>query len=337
MKRILVIQTAFIGDVILITPLIKYIKNIFPDYEVDILVIPQTRTILENNPYINKILIFDKRKSKIINFLKIISLLKKRNYEISFLPHSSLTTILLTFFSGIKMRIGFNRWLASKFLTHKVPFKKGLLRIEKNLQLLTPFCNEKLEIQTELYPDAESKNKAGRFLGSIKEGKGIIALAPGSIWQTKCWLESYYKILAEKLVKKDFSIIMIGSPEERELCQRILPPKDAINLAGKTSILESAAILEKCDLLVCNDSGALHLANAMKTDVFAIFGPTVKSIGYYPFRDNDFVFEVDLECRPCGSHGGKECPQGHHNCMKLIKPKIILEKILSRFMKASER
>ncbi|HHE38232.1 MAG TPA: lipopolysaccharide heptosyltransferase II [Candidatus Cloacimonetes bacterium] len=335
--RILIIHTAFIGDIILITPLIKYTKQVFPKAAVDVLVIPQTRGILQNNPYLKKILVFDKRKNKIAHFLQTISNLKRRNYEIVFLPHSSLTTALLAFFSGIKIRIGFDRWLAAKFLTKKIPFYKGKHRIEKNLDLLKAFSNRKYDIQTELFPSKNDIEKAGKFLSKVNQRRKRIAIAPGSVWQTKCWSESYYKILAERLVEKGFSIIMTGSSEERELCQRILPKKNAINLAGQTSILESAAILEKCDLLVCNDSGALHLANAMKTDVFAIFGPTVKNIGYYPIRENDFVFEHDLDCRPCGSHGGKKCPLDHHNCMKLIEPEMILEKICSRFKEGSLR
>ena len=103
-------------------------------------------------------------------------------------------------------------------------------------------------------------------------------------------------------------------------------------MAGETTILESAAILQKCDLLVCNDSGSLHLANAMKIDVFAIFGPTVQDIGYFPFRENDYVFETELECRPCGSHGAMECPLMHHLCMKNITPEMVLEKIKKRFL-----
>ncbi len=333
----MIIHTAFIGDVILITPLIKQTKKIFPNSKIDVLLIPQTRSILCNNPNINEILTFDKQNNKIKNLWKTISILKKRNYNLAFLPHSSLTTALLIYLSGIKTRIGFDRWLAAKFLTHKISFQQGKHRAEKNLDLLKPFTKIKPDFQTELYPTIKHKNRVAEILAEVNSDKPKIALAPGSVWKTKCWLESYYKTLAEKLSEAGFTIIMIGSKDEQDLCKRILPQENAVNLAGKTTILESAAVLEKCDLLVCNDSGALHLANAVKTDVFAIFGPTVKDIGYFPFRRIDLVFEVDLDCRPCGSHGGMKCHLDHHNCMKLIEPKMILDKILSRFKEDPER
>jgi len=105
----------------------------------------------------------------------------------------------------------------------------------------------------------------------------------------------------------------------------------SINLAGDLTLLESAALISKVDLVVSNDSAPLHIANAVKTDVFTIFGPTVKEFGFYPYRKNDKIFEVDLECRPCGKHGGKECPLGHFKCMLEVKPEIIWKEIKNKF------
>ena len=334
--KILIIQTAFLGDVILITPLIKAAKKLFPESVLDVLVIPQTYGVLQHNLYINEILIFDKRKNKILNFLKTLFLLRKRHYDIALLPHSSMTTSFLTFFSHIKTRIGFGRWLSSSLLTHRIPFRKRVHRIEKNLDLLKPFSVEKFDVQTELFPDIYEIESTEHLLSELDPYKKKIALAPGSIWHTKRWLQSYYKKLAQKLVEAGFSIVLVGSPEEKELCERIKPISDTINVAGKTSVLESAAILKNCDLLICNDCGALHLANAMKTDVFAIFGPTIKDFGYYPFRKNDHIFEVELSCRPCGSHGQMKCPLGHHNCMKLIEPEMVFFKIINYLKKSND-
>ena len=100
-----------------------------------------------------------------------------------------------------------------------------------------------------------------------------------------------------------------------------------INLAGVTNLLQSAAVIAKCSLMICNDSGAMHIANAMQTRVFAFFGPTVQRFGYYPYREGDRVFEVELECRPCGSHGSKKCPQKHHNCMKQIEVEPVFKAV----------
>ncbi|MBN2017085.1 MAG: lipopolysaccharide heptosyltransferase II [Candidatus Cloacimonetes bacterium] len=327
--KILIIHTAFLGDVVLITPLIKGTKKLFPDSKIDVLVIPQTQEVLRQNPHINEILIFDKRKHKIINFIKTLSKLRKNQYDLALLPHSSMTTSFLVFFSHIKKRIGFDRWLSSVLLTHKIPFKKGVHRIEKNLDFLNQFSDDRFDIQTELFPDAEDFKKADSLLSELDPVKKKIAFAPGSVWYTKRWPETYYRQLAQKLVEAGFSIVLIGSPQEKELCERIMPPSNAITVAGNTTVLESAAVLKKCDLLISNDCGALHIANAMETDVFAIFGPTVKDFGYYPYRKNDHVFEVDLPCRPCGSHGGNKCPLVHHMCMRNINPDQILKEVLT--------
>ncbi len=325
--KILIIHTAFLGDVILITPLIRATKILFPNSEIDVLVIPQTQDVLKQNPHINEILVFDKRKHKIVNFIKTLSILRKKHYDIALLPHSSMTTSFLVFFSHIKTRVGFKRWLSSLLLTHRVQFRKQVHRIQKNLDLLTPFSTEVFDIQTELFPDADDFEKADILLSGLDQAKKKIAFAPGSVWHTKRWLETYYQELAKNLTEAGFSIILVGSPEEMDLCDRIKPESDAINIAGHTTVLESAAILQKCDLLISNDCGAVHIANAMKTDVFAIFGPTVKQYGFFPNRERDIVFEVNIPCRPCSLHGGQKCPQGHHNCMKLIKPEEIFQKI----------
>ena len=186
------------------------------------------------------------------------------------------------------------------------------------------------DIQTELFPGEADTKIAEKIFLTFKKKNLTLAVSPGSVWNTKRWREEHFKTLSEKLVKNSFNLIFTGSKGERALCERILPVTNAVNTAGDLSILESAAVIKKCDLMICNDSGALHIANAVQTDVFSVFGPTVKNIGYFPFRGRDKVFEKDMPCRPCGSHGGDKCPLEHHDCMKKIYPDHIFEAILNR-------
>lgn len=331
-KNILIIQTAFIGDVILITPLIRAIKKVLPNSLVDVMVIPQTANILENNPIINSIIQFDKRNNKLLSFFRTLVILKKNKYDLALTPHSSITTALLMFLAGIPNRVGFARWAAQIFLTHKLPHLKNKLKIEKNLHLISPFSNEKHSIQTEVFPSKKDQDKSDSFLYELKRNTNkIIAIAPGSNWFTKRWPIEYYDDLVKKLHRHNYGIVFIGSPEEKELCEKIKPESNFINLTGQLSLLESAAVLSKCDLMICNDSGAMHLANAVKTDVYAFFGPTVQRIGYFPIGEKDFVFEVDLNCRPCSSHGTNECKLEHHNCMKLISSENVFRKVNEKF------
>jgi len=327
-KKILLIQTAFIGDVILITPLIRAIKELYPDSLLDVMVIPQTADILDNNPNINKLVIFDKRKNKFISFVNTLRIIKKKKYDIAFSPHSSMTTALLMYLAKIPVRVGFDRWQAKNLLTQKVTHPEGEHKIEKNLHLLSLFSDKKFSIETKLFPPKKMSEKASVLLSDLKMNtRKLIAVAPGSVWYTKKWPQKYYKNLVGQLSESGYGIVFIGSPDERKICEEIKPEKNSINLAGDLSLLESAAVIAKCDLMICNDSGALHLANAVKTDVIAFFGPTVKSIGYYPFRDTDYVFEIDMDCRPCSSHGGNKCPLEHFDCMRLIKPDSVFLKV----------
>lgn len=332
-KRILIIQTAYIGDVILITPLIRATKGLFPNASIDVLVIPQTKDVLVNNPYIDNILTFDKRKNKIIAFWRTIRKIKSRGYDLAISPHSSTTTAYVMLFSGIKERLGFDRWHASRYLTHKIPHLDGVHKIKKNLHLLSVFSEQNFSRQTELFPGEPEMQRAGEIVNPRHFNKRpTIAIAPGSVWFTKRWPEEHYIALTAMLFEAEYNLIFIGSKEERLLCEKIIRESHAIaqNFAGETDVLESAAIIAHCDLMICNDSGALHIANAMQTDVLAFFGPTVRSMGYFPYRKNDVVFERDMDCRPCGSHGGKKCPLGHHLCMKEILPETVFQKVAER-------
>lgn len=333
-QRILLVQTAYLGDVILTTPLIRAIKQVFSQATLDVLVIPQTAGALANNSHIDQLILFDKRRQKWPAFKDVLRILKARHYDLAISPHSSFTTGLLLKLSGIPQRVGFKRLPIRYFLTQQVTMPQADFTIEKYLALLQPFSKQSFSIQTELFPSEADKELAKRLMQKLDKGKPTIAIAPGSVWPTKRWPAKYYTQLTANL-KQPFNLVFIGSKEEQDLCQQIIDQaraKRAINLAGELSILQSAAVIANCDLMICNDSGALHLANAMQTDVFAFFGPTVRSFGFFPFRPQDRVFEIaDLYCRPCGKHGHKECPEGHFRCMLEIKPEMVLQAITDRF------
>jgi heptosyltransferase-2 len=337
-KRILIVQTAFIGDVILITPLIRETRKIFPDSVIDVLVTKGNQAILLNNPNLDNILVTDKKR--VINYLKTLFSLIKNRYDIAITPHRSARTLTLIFLAGIRVRIGFNRDIYRHLLNYQLRHPKDVHKAEKNLELLSPFIGnkypklkvstdikEKLNWYSELFPTKDDLDYASQYLYPEKN----IALAPGSVWNTKRWSKENYIKLARLLKENSFNLVFIGSKGERDLAQEIIDKAEikAINSCGELSILQSAALISQCTALVCNDSGALHIGNAVNTQVFAFFGPTVQRYGYYPYRPNDHVFEIDLDCRPCGMHGHKQCPLGHHNCMKMIAPEFVLDKIIT--------
>ncbi len=311
------------------TPIFKAIKQIWPEAMVDVLAIPETASVLKNNPNINFIYKFDKRKqfNKYKSILPLIFKLRQNEYDAAFSIQSSFTSSLIMYLAGIKNRIGYNK---QKLLTKKIEVDRKLHIRDRVLLLLKDFTNKKLDNETRVYCNDDDIQKAKSIVKDERQIK--IAIAPGSVWETKKWPEKYFKELIQRCA--NYSVFLIGGADDFKICQRLIEEvdhPDIINCAGKISILESCALIKEMDLLICNDSAPLHMANAVRTDVFAFFGPTVKKFGCYPYRKNDQILEIDLECRPCAKHGGKKCPLNHHQCMQEILPINVYNKIEIHF------
>jgi len=330
-KKILVIQTAFIGDAILCTTIYKGIKKILPHCSIDVLAIPQTSNLFQNNPHISNVYEFDKRefKKRIYSFLKIQNIIRVNKYDAAISIQSSLTSSILMLLGMIKIRIGYPR---QKLLTHSIKSIKGLHLRKRVLRLLEPLGGHNLDDQTELYWGEGESERIDEILNGRDSSK-FIAIAPGSAQFTKQWPKEYFASLIKSLEQNGWIIFLIGGKEDRTLSEEIIESKSlsSVNLAGDLSILESAALISKMDLVISNDSAPLHIANAVQTDVFAIFGPTVKDFGFYPYRDNGRILEVNLDCRPCGKHGGDKCPLEHFKCMVDLTPEQVYKEVVGKF------
>ncbi len=330
-QKILVIQTAFLGDVIMSTPLIRALREIFASAEIDVVTIPATSIVFRECPHVNNVLHFDKRKllRKIGSFIQLVFKLRKRKYDLAVSIQGSLTSSFLMLLGGISTRVGFAR---QKWVTISVTHEKGLHIRERYISLVKPFSDKNFDLQTEIFWSNNEENKSQQFIQDFREnGRFLVGIAPGSVWNTKRWLKEYFAILLNLLEQENIKVILIGGEDDRLLCEEIVGKSkaNAMNLAGKLSILESAAVIQQLDLMISNDSAPLHIANAVKTDVIAFFGPTVQRFGCYPYRANDRMLEVDLYCRPCSKHGSRTCPEKHFRCMRDIKPKMAFEAIIS--------
>ncbi len=330
-QKIVVLQTAYIGDVIVSTGLLRELKSIYPEAQIDIITTPLSAELFKYNPHINYIYKFDKNNWKYINFFKLIRKLRSESYDLSISIQSSLTSALMLSLAGIDTRIGFDKQVLT---TDSIVLRENSdrHRSENIVNLLSHLDNDqKFDHRSELFFSNRETGRAGRIIDSLQEnGEKLIGIAPGSVRETKKWPAEYYEELTTKLGQTESCVFFIGGPDEAELCDRIIEasrhPK-TINMAGKLSLLESSALIKKMDLMISNDSAPLHMANAVKTDVFAFFGPTVRKYGFFPYREGDKIFEVELNCRPCSLHGGAKCPEGHHNCMKMIKPDHVFQQI----------
>jgi heptosyltransferase II len=335
-KRILIIQTAFIGDLILTLPVIQELKNKLKDSLVDLLCIPETKEIIDDNPYLNDVIIYDKRNDKSISGLrKIIRTIRNNKYDYIISPHRSFRSSLISYFSGCDETIGFNNSSFKFIYKYRIEYINGIHEIERSLKLLEPLgIVNKGIMKPQLFISKRKKEKIKNLLDreNIKSDEKFIVTAPGSVWFTKRFPSGKFVEVFNLLSESNIKILLVGSAQEKSLTDEILSKsinKNIINLCGELSILETSELIRLSQILITNDSAPLHLANAVGTKTYAIFGATVPSFGFYPYGENDFVFETDgLKCRPCSIHGGRKCPVKSFDCMNKIPEDAIANKVL---------
>lgn len=313
MKRILFIQTAFLGDVILATAAIAEAKRIFPEAEIDVVVKKGNESLLQNNPHISNTLVFDKSSGKFKEILRLKKFFQTRNYDIAFNFHRFGSSGILTVLSGAKKKYGFKKnpfsFLFTKKFEHEIG--NGKHEVERNLMLLREFGAAPIA-KPELYPSENSFSKTAEY-----KSKPYICMAPASVWFTKQLPEYKWVELINKQ-EASTQIYLIGGPTDHDLCQRIIDQvshPNIANLAGKLNLLDSAALMKDAKRNYVNDSGPLHIASAMNAPVTAFFCSTVPSFGFGPLSDDSEIKQVNnLDCRPCGLHGYKSCPKAHFKC-----------------------
>ena len=326
--RILIIHTAFIGDIVLSTPLIKKIKDIYPDSDITYVTTPSGEAILKNNPHLNNIIVYDKRGEHkgISGVWQLGKRLRYENFNMVITPHRYLRSSILSWLSRSPIRKGYDIAFGSCLFTEKIKYDRTKHEVEKLLSFVAPENKKRYEI--ELYPGEKEKMKGDNlWKENLLEDKKVVVLAPGSKWFTKQWPVEYFNKLAESLKKlSNVRLIVVGGKDEINLP---IEKENIIDMRGKTSLLELADILSRADVVVTNDSSPIHIASAFKKPrIFALFGPTIEKFGFFPWSLNSKVFQVDgLKCRPCGIHGGKSCPEKHFKCMRDILPEEVFNEI----------
>ena len=325
--NILIIHTAFIGDIVLSTALVSKVKEKYPDSNIYYLTTPLGKEILKNNPKIKEVIVYDKRgKDKGFGaFISFVRRIRKLKIDVCLTPHRYLRSSILSILSGAKIRVGYDIASLSFVFNKKIKYDKTKHEVEK---LLSFVDDDTKRFELEMYPNEKDKLKIDTLVKNLSENKKIILIAPGSKWFTKKWPEEYFKILIQNLIKRDDLLIIItGGKEEKEI-ELDLDSK-VLDLRGEISLLELAELTKRASLVVSNDSAPIHITSAFpNTRIIGIFGPTVKEFGFFPWSKNSKVFEINgLYCRPCAIHGGNSCPEKHFRCMREITPDLIENEI----------
>jgi heptosyltransferase-2 len=324
-SKVLIIQSAFLGDSLLTLPLARDVKSLWPACKLTVLTLEKTADLFRKSEWVDDVLI-DEKRGRHGGFAGPWSLareLQKNGFDLALIPHRSFRSALLAKLSGIPRRVGFSSSAGRFLLTDAVPFTWLMHDLERNLALLKP-----------LAPGLRARPDESVYLGhdeqqcalmsarlraaGLKDGQRAVGVHPGSVWPTKRWLPERFSELCLRLKSEGFFPVLVGGPQDSGLCAAVAGKSGTLNLAGATDLNELKALMAHLVLFVTNDSGPMHLAAGCGVPTLAIFGATTRELGFFPYGASHRVVEVELACRPCRLHGGRVCPEGHFLCMKLI-------------------
>ncbi len=309
--KFLIIQTAFIGDVVLATPMAEALAQL-DNAEVHFLVRKGNESLLENNPFIDRILIWNKHQNKLRNLFQLGNEIRKEKFDCVINLQRFASTGFLTWRSGALKKIGFQEnpfsfCFSSKF---KHDVNNGLHEVNRNLELLREFVPG--DFPPRLFPSVQNFEAVTEF-----KSKPYVCVAPSSVWFTKQWPKENFIQLVSELAKKHH-VFLLGAKGDFDLCEEVRGVENfnATNLCGKLNFLESAALMRDAAMNFVNDSAPMHFASAMNAPTTAFFCSTIPEFGFGPLSDRSRIAESNenLACRPCGLHGKKSCPLGHFKC-----------------------
>ncbi|MDD4374756.1 MAG: glycosyltransferase family 9 protein [Bacteroidales bacterium] len=327
-KRILVIQTASLGDVILATAVLEKLHTYYPEARLDFLIKKGYEGLFEGHPYLNRLWIWDKKEHKYAKLRQIIQEIRGSHFDLVVNLQRFAATGLITSLSKASVRIGFSKNPFSLFFTKSVKHQIGKTGMEvhetrRNQNLIASLTDDQAA-KPALYPSKEDYAKV-----SVFKTRAFICIAPASLWFTKQFPEEKWVQFLQQL-DPELYVYLLGSEADKDLCNRIISASghaNSINLAGKLSLLESAALMRDARMNFVNDSAPMHLCSAMDAPVTAIYCSTVTDFGFGPLSTKSFIVETTekLTCRPCGLHGWQSCPKKHFRCATTISVNQLLK------------
>lgn len=323
MQKILIIQTAFIGDVILATAVAEKLHRFYPHAQIDFLLRKGNEGLLKEHPFISNVIIWDKKQGKLQKLLRLIKKVRAEKYDAVINLHRFASSGFIAGFSKAKGVIGFDKNPLSFLFTKKIRHEIGTGKheVQRNLELIEHFTDNSFEKPC-LYPSLQDIAKVQKYISS-----DYVCIAPTSVWFTKQYPKEKWIELIDRM-ESSLTIYLLGAPSDMQACEAIKAATNnkVINLAGKLSFLESAALMQHARMNYVNDSAPMHMASSMNAPVTAVFCSTVPAFGFGPLSDNSRIVqrEGELYCRPCGLHGHKACPEGHFKCAYEIKVEQLL-------------
>jgi heptosyltransferase-2 len=327
-RKILIIRLSSIGDIILTTPVYRIVKKFSPYTEIHVITKQTYGELLSWSPYIDKLFLFNPQNNR-EELKRWRDKIKREKYDFIADLHNNFRSHYLTADYPSKNVSRLKKYKKERFIL--VHFKKNLYKVIRSVPQRYIDVFRRWELRDdgqglEIFWPEEVEKKIEKFFPGMM---GFIAVAPDAAFATKQWpLERFAEAASLLHRRSGKAIVVIGGEvgEEKKMKLRELLDIPFMDLRGKLSLLESIYLLSKASLLITNDSGPLHMAGSVKTPVVAIFGSTVKELGFFPYQNRYRVLEVkDLSCRPCSHIGRKKCPRRHFRCMTEISTEQVVE------------
>jgi heptosyltransferase-2 len=323
---LLVVQTSFLGDVVLTTPLLHALRERVRPRRLAVLVRPEAAPLVRGHPDVDDVLLDDKRgrDGGAGGLLGTARRLRRERFDVAVSPHRSLRTALMLAAARIPRRIGFRDAPGAPLYHERVRRDPSRHAVERMLALAEPFGGAIGTPQISVPVSAEARANAAALLPEGPEP--LVGLAPGSVWPTKRWSVDGFAAVAAALASDGARCVVLGGPAERALGEEVHRRSGGrtVMLCGRTDLATLVALIDRLGVLIANDSAPMHVACARGVPVVAVFCATTPAQGFGPWGPHATVVDVDLECRPCGRHGGRRCPRGTDDCIRLVEPAAVL-------------
>jgi heptosyltransferase II len=322
---VLVVRFSAIGDILLTTPLLRAIRTRHSGARIAVLTKEQYVPLLSHNPHVSEVLGVAPGEG----IRAIAERIRGVRYTHLLDLHGNLRSHALRRLAPGRWRSYAKRWLERTLL---ITVKRDIYDGD------APVAERYFEAARELdvVPDGQppdffigedaDREVAGRLLDlGLGQDRPFVAMAPGAAHATKRWPVEYWVDLARRIIPTGADAVIVGGPHDAELAARIsqLAGAGVASLAGSLGLQETGAVIRRAEVLISGDTGVMHMATGVGTPVVALFGPTVRQFGFFPYRSAAGVVELDLPCRPCSAHGSARCPLGHHRCMRQMVPDLV--------------
>jgi heptosyltransferase-2 len=336
MKKILVIRLSSLGDVILTTPLLRKLKEIYPDSKIDFCTKQEYAELLSFNPNISNII--ETENELTFSKLRVLKKkLRKEKYDFIIDAHNKLNTFYLRLSLKGK-KLVFRKYSLRKFLL--VKFKINLMKnlpsiAQRYINILIPLLrgvSEGRGVLPEIYTNEPAQQKVDKLLKELDINGKLICIVPASKHYTKTYPPEMYAELINNLTKKEFSFVLVGKGKDKANIDYIKSKtgNNVFDLCNMLNVLELSEFMKRCAVVISGDSGPMHIAESVGVPIIMLAGSSVREFGFYPQSQNAIVLENnELKCRPCTHIGRSECPLGHFKCMREITTEQILSAIKS--------